>query len=56
MATSNKLKTVVSFGSGADNNADTQLLTTDYQPLVDMFALLIEWEAEEVKKTQKDSK
>ena len=59
MAMNNKLQDTVTFGNEINNNmqaVDNQAAQADYSPVVAMFALLLEWEIEDVQEKEEKRK
>ncbi|MCX5922722.1 MAG: hypothetical protein NTX86_05360 [Candidatus Dependentiae bacterium] len=59
MTTNNKLKTVITFDSETNNKIESmnnQALQADHQPLVALFALLLEWDIKDVQEKERKSK
>ena len=59
MARKNKLKTVINFDSGMNNKIEsmsTQTTQADHQPLIALFALLLDWDIKDVQEKERKSK
>lgn len=59
MAMNNKLKAVISFNTDTNNEIqpmNNQAPQADHQPLIAMFALLLEWDSKDVQEKEQKSK
>ncbi len=59
MAMNNKLKTVINFDSGMNNKMESmnnQTMQADHQPLIALFALLLDWDIKDVQEKERKSK